>query len=80
MNPNEVGDLTSDINLDMNPNEVDEWCVNLINTLQQIEHENNLISPSITNVPITSSISNNLLVLQYQIFLQLETLRLQILH
>jgi hypothetical protein len=42
----------------MNPNEVDEWCVNLIDTLQQIQHENNLISPSITNIPITPSISN----------------------
>ena len=42
----------------MNPNEVDEWCVNLLDTLQQIQHENNLITHSITNIPITSSISN----------------------
>ena len=42
----------------MDPNEVDEWCVNLLDTLQQIQHENNLISHSITNIPITSYISN----------------------
>ena len=42
----------------MNANEVDEWCVNLIDTLQQIQHENNLISPSITNIPFTPSIGN----------------------
>ena len=41
----------------MNPNEVDEWCVNLIDILQQIQHENNLISSSIT-IPINSSTSN----------------------
>jgi len=42
----------------MNPNEIDEWCVNLIDTLQQIQYENNLFSPSNTNIPITPSISN----------------------
>ena len=42
----------------MNPNEVDEWCVNLIDTLQQIQHENYLITSSIANIPITSFVSN----------------------